>query len=371
MASRSDPGPSSQSPTRSMSPTVFSASDTSSEYKWNSFEIRTLICLIIKGAHYDSKGPVDPMDFADMLNKALNPVKATTERSKALFDRDIPVDDVQKMLRRILAKKSHAIDVVLRDPAVAITKRQVNAFMRQLDFDGGENEWLDEHRREKVMVERAEMRRQLEKRTEGRPMSQERWEHGQERLRDVQSPRAQRLLSNWGIGRTFFEGELFQHRGRWNQTDRTSHATGSEPVRGRSSTRHDHPLSPGEITDVSSATTYNGPNKGQGYDDPFSTYNSYSKTGASVWDNTVQTPAWGTPGHTLRHLATTPNPPVGGWISGFAQPVPNPQLDGGYDKSYGYAPTPSITGGAAGSASATQPDASKITSNEVYKSKSG
>lgn len=306
------------------------------------------------------------MDFADKLNRALNPVKGVTERSKALFDRDIPVDDVQKMLRRILAKKRHAVDVAQRNPAATITKRQVNAFMRQLGFDGGENEWLDEHRRDKVMVERAEMRRQLNQRKEGRPMSRERWEASQERLRDIQSPRAQRLLSDWGMGRTFFEGELFQHRGRWTQTDRTSHDIDSKPGRGRTSTRRGRSLSPGEITDIS-GTTFNDPNGDKGYDDPFDTYNGRSKFGASHWDNTVQTPAWGTPGNSLRHVAATPNPPVGGWDGCFVQPAPTPQVDGGYGKSYGYAPTPSIIGGTSIAASPPQPDPFKTPSDGFYK----
>ncbi|KAJ4419341.1 hypothetical protein N0V82_005029 [Gnomoniopsis sp. IMI 355080] len=339
----------SRSSTHSMSPTALAASHTSGEYKWNSFEIRTLICLIIKGAHYDRKGPVDPMDFADKLNKALNPVNATSERSKALFDRDIPVVDVQTMLRRILAKKSHAVDVVQRDPAATITKRQINAFIRQLDFDGGENEWADEHRREKILAERAEMQRQLNKRKEGRPMSPERWEEAQDRLRDIQSPRALKLLSNWGMGRTFFEGEIFQHRGLWTQADHAPRATGSEQIRGRSLTRHGRSVSPGQITDMS-GTTYGGPSEGKGYDDPFGTNDSRNKFGASYWDNTIQTPAWETPGNSLRHVAATPNPPFGGWDSGIVQPAPNPQLDYGYDRSYGYAPTPSVTGGAAGAA---------------------
>lgn len=276
------------------------------------------------------------MDFADKLNKALNPVKNTTERARALFDRDIPVNDVQKMLRRILAKKRHAIDVVERDPAAAITKRQVNAFMRQLDFDGGEEEWVIGHRREKVMAERLEMRRQLNKRKDGRPISQERWQDNQERLRDIQSPRAQRLLSNWSIGRTFFEGELYQHCGRWIQADRSSHSSGTEPIRGRSTTRRDRSASPGEITDIS-GTTYNGTGEGKGYGDPFGTYNGGRKSGSSFSDNTVQTPAWGTPGHSMHRVAATPNPPAGGWGGGFGLSASTPQLDGQYDKGYGYA----------------------------------
>lgn len=319
------------------------APDPSSEYKWNSFEIRTLVCLIIKGAHYDTKGPVDPMDFADKLNKALNPVKPTTERVKALLDRDIPVKDVQKMLRRILAKKRHAVDVVERNPAATITKRQVNAFMRQLDFDGGEEEWTVGHRRDKVMAERQEMRRQLNKRKDGRPVSQERWQDSQERLRDIQSPRAQRLLSNWSIGRTFFEGEVHQHRGRWTQADPSSRTPDTQTIRGRSTSRRDRSASPGEITDVS-GTTYNDAREGKGYDDPFGTYSGGSKKVHSFWDSTVQTPAWGTPGHSMHHVAATPNPPAGGWGGGFGLSASTPQLDGQYEKGNGYATRPSTYG---------------------------
>lgn len=343
MASRTHFRPELLSPTRSASSTSLTAPDPSGEYKWNSFEIRTLVCLIIKGAHYDRKGPVDPMDFADKLNKALNPVKATNERSKALFDRDIPVNEVQKMLRRILAKKRHAVDVVQRDPAAAITKRQVNVFMRQLDFDGGQEEWLEGHRREKVMAERSEMRRQLNKRKDGRPISQERWQDNQERLRDIQSPRAQKLLSNWSIGRTFFEGELYQHCGRWTQADRSSCAPGTEPLRGRSITRHDPSASPGEITDIS-GTTYNGAGEGKGYDGPFGTHYGGSKNGSSSWDNTVQTPAWGTPGHSMHRVSITPNPPAAGWGGGFSLSASTPQLDGAHEKGYGYGSAPPTHG---------------------------
>lgn len=355
MAPQSGTPSASRSPARSLSS---SACDASSKHKWDSFEIRTLICLIIKGAHRNSKGPVDPMDFADKLNKALNPVQTSTRSAKVLFDRDIPVDDVQEMLQRILARKSHAVDVVQRNPAASITKRQVNAFIRQLDFDGGESEWLDDFKREKVMAERAEMRRQLDKRREGRPMSQERWENNQERLQDIHSPRAHRLLSNWGMGKTFFQGELFPHCARWTQTDHSSRAPGPEqmmgpPARGRSLTRRHRSASPirgdsaspGEITSAS-PTSNNGGGEGGDHDDPFISYESHNNSNnnknTSSWDNslTVHTPAWGPPGHSLRHPAATPNPPIGGWGGGFVQPLTTPQLDG----SRGYAPTPSMYG---------------------------
>lgn len=327
------------------------ASGPSGEHKWSSFEIRTLVCLIIKGAYCDKDGPVDPIDFADKLNKALNPVKAHTQDAEALFDRDIPVNDVHKMLRRILAKKRHAVNVIQRDPAAAITRRQINVFRRQLDFDGGELEWLDNHRRENVMAERAEMRRRLDEGKCSRPVGQETWKENQERLRDIGSPRAQKLLSKWSMGKTFFEGEVFAHCGRWTQADRPSRATGPEktmgpPTRGRAPFSHG-PASPGEITDACSVSN-NDANEATIHDDSFMAYDNLGNKINSAWDNSlvVHAPAWATPSHSLHHLAATPNALdlAGGWGGGFSQPMPTPQLNSGYGGGYGYVANPAIHG---------------------------
>lgn len=198
-----------------------SSSDSTAEYKWNAFEMRALFCLIIKGEHLDttrSGGPISDMDFASKLNKALNPAKtttATTKNDKSVYDRDIPVADVADMLRRVLAKKRHAVDVVTRNPAAAVTRRQIAAFTRQLDFDGSVEEWAD--RRDVVLRERAELRHQLEKHTNNkdedktyRSISPDRAEENRRRLREIRSDRAEKLLAKWAMGHTFFEGEYWK-----------------------------------------------------------------------------------------------------------------------------------------------------------------
>lgn len=173
-------------------------------HKWQSFEVRTLICLIIKGEHLDSE---DPMDIADKLNNALNPGSATTQTAESIYGADIPVVDVNAMLQRILRKKRHAVDLSRRHPSAIVTKSKVAAFMRGLDFTGSEDEWIAEERREKGGVERAMMRRRLLARKEGTMASRSELEDKNLRPNMLRSPRAQRLLVAWGIGGSFWEGK--------------------------------------------------------------------------------------------------------------------------------------------------------------------
>lgn len=179
---------------------------TPKPHKWQPFEVRTLICLIIKREHLDS--PDDPMDLADKLNSALNPVRsATMQTAERIYGADIPVVDVTAMLHRILRKRRHAVDLSDRQPSEVVTKRKVATFMRALDFSGSEEEWIASGRRELVAVERALMRRRMMAREEGTIASPRAMEEKDRRLNMLRSPRAQRLLVGWGIGGSFWEGK--------------------------------------------------------------------------------------------------------------------------------------------------------------------
>lgn len=187
--------------------------DNEFEHQWNSFEIRTLFCLIIKGEHQDRNGLLAPLDLASKLNKALNPEplagsKVSAEKEAQRFARDIPPYEVAAMLRRVLDKKRHAVDVVSRCPARTVTRRQLVAFTRQLDFRGDEEEWALTNRREHVQRVDRVLRYREEKEKDGRRMSPERVADNRERLEEVEDDRAQRLLKDWGIGHEFYEGEF-------------------------------------------------------------------------------------------------------------------------------------------------------------------
>lgn len=199
------------------------ASDDSAaqSHKWTSFEVRTLICLIIKGEHRASE---DPIDLADKLNTALSqPARPAASHyqeggrgesinttKKHNYDDDIAVAEVTAMLRRILAKRRHAVDLCERDPSGAVTRRKVRAFARSLDFGGGDDEWLAGGRREIVSAERAVALERLRARNEGRPASSGEVMERERRLEMLESPRAQRLLEEWGMGASFWEGELLR-----------------------------------------------------------------------------------------------------------------------------------------------------------------
>lgn len=217
---------------RSESPSCWSTEssepdDGDDEHRWSSFEMRTLFCMIINGQHKNSEsgGPADPVDFADKLNKANNPGRASSMTAETFFSRDIPVNDVQRMLRRVLVKKIHAIDMINHNPARVVTRRQLKSFTRQLDLHGDEDEYSTNQRCNGKFAaicaaERAELESQLDKRTQGRPVSRERQELARELLREIKSPRAHKLLTDWSMGHSFFQGAAFLDRGRWTETDR-------------------------------------------------------------------------------------------------------------------------------------------------------
>lgn len=167
-------------------------------WKWNHFEVRTLVCLIIKGEHKISK---DPLDLTDKLNRALNPASSGTEPA---YTRDIPHAEVQAMLKRILSKKSHAVELSDRNYSVPVTRTKINAFMRNLDFNGSKDEW--EAGRNDVVKAETQKRlvRFMIRKEGGRPSPRSRDERDRRRML-LRNPRAKRLLRGWGIGASFWE----------------------------------------------------------------------------------------------------------------------------------------------------------------------
>lgn len=221
-----------------MSEAVYSPSYDSPEpeaprtsyHKWNHFEVRTLVCLIIKGEHKVSK---DPMDMTDKLNRALNP---GSSRSKPAYTRDIPHEEVQKMLRRILSKKLHAVDLAERNYQTPVTRAKVNAFMRNLGFDGSEEEWKL-GRKEEVKVENEQkLLRFMIRKEGGRPSPRSRDERHRRRML-LREPRAKRLLRGWSIGASFWEGMYFYNASLKTQTDFSSGPNGENRSRGRENGR--------------------------------------------------------------------------------------------------------------------------------------
>lgn len=167
-------------------------------WKWNHFEVRTLICLIIKGEHKTSK---DPMDLTDKLNRALNPASSGTQPA---YSRDVPHVDVQAMLKRVLSKKSHAVDLSDRIYTAPVTRTKLNAFMRNLGFDGSKDEWKSGRREEMKVETQKRLVRYMVRKEGGRrsPRSQDERHRRRMLLRE---PRAKRLLRGWGIGASFWE----------------------------------------------------------------------------------------------------------------------------------------------------------------------
>lgn len=168
-------------------------------HKWNHFEVRALVCLIIKGEHLASD---DPMHVSDQLNLALNP--APSQHNKPNYGRDIPHDDVQNMLNRILNKKMHAVDVAERDSRGTVTRTKVSAFMRSLGFDGSKEEWAA-GRKGFMGVEGEKRQRRYMARKEGARLSPRAEDERYRRRMLVRGPRVRRLLRGWGIGASFWD----------------------------------------------------------------------------------------------------------------------------------------------------------------------
>ncbi|KAI3394151.1 hypothetical protein diail_3161 [Diaporthe ilicicola] len=168
-------------------------------HNWNHFEVRTLVCLIINGEHKVSK---DPMHITDKLNRALNPASSGT---KPAYGRDIPHDDVQAMLKQMLFKKMHAVDLAERNWQTPVTRAKVNAFMRNLSFDGGEAEWKSGRKRQVKIENQQRTTRYMIRKGGGRLTPRSRDERDRRRML-LREPRARRLLRGWGIGASFWQG---------------------------------------------------------------------------------------------------------------------------------------------------------------------
>ncbi|KAL1866207.1 hypothetical protein Daus18300_006871 [Diaporthe australafricana] len=192
-------------------------------HKWNHFEVRALVCLIIKGEHRVSK---DPMYITDILNRALNPASSG---KKPAYNRDIPHDEVQEMLKRILLKKMHAVDVSERNVRSQVTRVKVNAFMRNLGFDGSKEEWKSGRAKEARVENQKRLTRYMIRKEGRRPSPRSQDETGRRRML-LREPRAKRLLRGWGIGASFWEGGSHgEQRSRNKNKDRDS-SSSSETV---------------------------------------------------------------------------------------------------------------------------------------------
>ncbi|KUI58818.1 hypothetical protein VP1G_06078 [Cytospora mali] len=259
-----------------------------STHKWNHFEVRALICLVIKGEHLTTD---DPMHIADKLNMALNPASS---RRNPNYNRDIPHDEIQHMLKRILDKKMHAVDVSDRDTRPTITRTKVNAFMRSLGFDGSKDEWMM-GRKEKMNMEGEKRQRRYTARKEGAESPRALDERHRRRMM-IRGPRARRLLRGWGIGASFWEGDT-------KGADRLE--TRSKSQDSRSSGTVFTPVSNGRISYITDTT----PAPSNGKEPPF---NSIRRNGVThlAFDNARANPS-----------TTTPNPAVAAWGGGFA-PAP-------------------------------------------------
>lgn len=342
----------------------------SAPHKWTSFEVRTLVCLIIKGEHRASS---DPIGLADKLNTALHPPKRaegenspptdTATATTQTHNRDIPVSDVGAMLERILAKKKHAVDLCGRDPSGLVTKKKINAFMRGLDFNGGH--------REEAAAERAMARARLWARGERRVVPSPREEDEDHRRREmIESPRAHKLLVDWGMGASFWGGRSVHDGERCHGQSTEPYGTdenSSRPDEPRRSADEEASGTGGEeavrpaqgqsLTKTSSTdTTANNNSYG-----PFVVPDSRSgqAPAGAMWGG--HTPAWMKPGANQR--PTVPPTPAGatGFGGGYGaaaapgfkeqeQPCLTPAI-GGFGGGFGGAapqqqqPAPSAYGG--------------------------
>ncbi|ROW12539.1 hypothetical protein VMCG_00191 [Cytospora schulzeri] len=262
-----------------------------STHKWNHFEVRTLVCLIIKGEHLTSD---DPMHIADLLNMALNP---NPSRNNSSYRRDIPHDDIQHMLKRILSKKMHAVDVAERDTRPSVTRTKVNAFMRNLGFDGTKDEWMT-GRKETMQVVGEKRQRRFMARKEHIALSPRTYDERHRRKMMIREPRARRLLHGWGIGASFWEEDSSEpNRPRTRSKSRESSSSGAA-VTPNSNGRISY------ITDSSSA-----PSAGK---EPSVHVSRRGDITQLSFGNT-------------RANQMTPNPAVAAWGGGFGSaPIPTP-----------------------------------------------
>ncbi|KAI0128416.1 hypothetical protein BJ170DRAFT_682209 [Xylariales sp. AK1849] len=118
-------------------------------HEWTPFELNIVLALICKGEHTR----LNSLQFATKVNEALN------GNSVGAYDNDIPVGDVEDLLRAVEKNKKGALAFIERQPhphVLTRTKRRV--FERNLPFDGSLAEWVggrrEEVRRMKEMMPR-------------------------------------------------------------------------------------------------------------------------------------------------------------------------------------------------------------------------
>lgn len=132
-------------------------------YTWDDFEIRLLLCMIIRGVHTSgTPGTIDRWskrritESRRSLNDSLP--KATdghTHRGQWAYhdvakllnfhtNDDIPVVDVRDMIHRLVDQRKGALHLANRVHAPRMTKTVAMAWKRQQDFVGDLKEWFGE-----------------------------------------------------------------------------------------------------------------------------------------------------------------------------------------------------------------------------------
>lgn len=132
-------------------------------YTWEDFEIRLLLCMIIRGVHTSgTPGTTDRwskrriMESRRSLNDSLP--KATdghTHRGQWAYhdvakllnfhtNDEIPVVDVRDMIHRLVDQRKGALHLANRVHAPCMTKTVATAWRRQQDFVGDLKEWYGE-----------------------------------------------------------------------------------------------------------------------------------------------------------------------------------------------------------------------------------
>lgn len=186
--------------TTTTAPSPMSSFSVESCHKWTSFEVRTLISLIIKGEHRVSK---DPTYLTDRLNGIVNPARTTTittindlgttnTKTVTAHDdgREIRHAEVQKMIHTIMAKKKHAVDISERHPTNVLTRKKMRAFVRTPSSSSSAAAaalvgagYAAKKGHEKMVQERKRIKKAM------------------------RNPRERNLLLNWGMTPSFFDGK--------------------------------------------------------------------------------------------------------------------------------------------------------------------
>ena len=132
-------------------------------YTWEDFEIRLLLCMIIRGVHTSgTPGTTDRwskrriMESRRSLNDSLpKPADGHTHRGQWAYhdvakllnfhtNDEIPVVDVRDMIHRLVDQRKGALHLSNRVHAPRMTKTVAMAWKRQQDFVGDLKEWFGE-----------------------------------------------------------------------------------------------------------------------------------------------------------------------------------------------------------------------------------